>query len=121
ARTHYAETRFEAATCGLEIQTGNRRTSHPRGRDGGVREKLAARVNRAGASERVRAVHHAWQPGRSFCGSSVFRPPGGVLGLLGRASRSPPSSRLVLPCAPQVGEAWQFSDKLLLAATTIYL
>src|SRR5262249_30714329 len=83
ARAHYAGTRFEAATCGLEIQTGNRRTSDPRGRDGGVREKLAARVNRAGATERVRAVHHAWQPaarrraeaaGACFAQSKMYAP-----------------------------------------------
>ena len=40
-----------------------------------------------------------------------------------RAARivRPPSSRFVLPRAPPVGEAWQFSVKLQLAATAILL
>src|SRR5262249_31189799 len=160
ARAHYAGTRFEAATCGLEVQTGIRRTSHPRGCDGGVREKLAARVNRAGASERMRAFflwivslpaarRRAGAAGACFAQSKMYAPniiaassrllprsnPTEVFlktGVARRQSTGPADEveisvrraygqLLVLPRAPPVGEAWQFSVKLQLAATAILL
>jgi hypothetical protein len=68
------------------------------------------------ASERVRAVHHAWEPRLSFCGSSVIRQPGGVPGRWGVLR----AFKMYAPNMMAV-QAWQFSVKLQLAATAILL